>query len=127
MRGLTFPAVAAGVASILAYFFVPPELKLPYTLFAAVLAIAGYESGRLATGKVRRSGIKIATICIAAVVCFVSGMLYMIGIQMGSANTLDIVLLCVWLSLFCFSFAFLAAFVGINLWKLASTTSESRD
>jgi hypothetical protein len=120
MRGLSLPAIAAAVAVILAYFFVPPELKLPFTLFAAVAAIAGYESGRLAFGKIRRTGARIASICLAAIICIVSGMRYVVEIQMGSADTSDIVLLGLWLFVFFFSFTFLAAFVGINIWKSGS-------
>jgi len=94
--------IALGLgSSLISYFVVPPDLQL-FDLVAAVGIMGGYQIGRLLRGKVTRSLSKILIIIPCLLVFLATAIAYAIRIQMGSANTSDIVLLGVILFV-CFS------------------------
>jgi hypothetical protein len=120
MRNLSFTVVFGVVSYVLSYFFVPTDLRI-FNLVAAVAVMGGYQIGRLCSGKIKRFRIKIIALIGIVVVCFASAMTYAFRIQMGSANTSDIVFLGLLVLVFFFSFGCLLALTSviIDLKKVA--------
>ena len=101
------------VGLVLSYgFFIPPEVSM-FRLIAAIGMMVGYRLGQLVGGLVRRAPKRILILIVGAVLCFYFAFAYASMIQMGSANTSDIVNLGAVLGLFFLSLGFLLPFTRI--------------
>ncbi len=79
------------VGLVLSYgFFIPPELSM-LRLIAAIGVMVGYQLGQLVGRLVRPSPKRFLILIVSAVLCFFFGFAYASMIQIGSANTSDIV------------------------------------
>lgn len=112
MKNLSLTVAFGIVSYIISYFFVPADLGI-FNLLAAVSVMGGYQSGRLSLGKVKRTRTKILLLIAVVIVCFASAMTYAVRIQMGSANTSDIVLLGLLIVIFFFFLGFLFPIAGV--------------
>jgi len=98
------------VGLVLSYgFFIPPELSM-FRLIATIGMMVGYRVGQLVGGLVRQPPKRFLILIVGAVLCFYFAFGYAGMIQMGSANTSDIVNLGVVLGLFFVSLGFLLPF-----------------
>jgi hypothetical protein len=94
-RRIAVTIVFGVVGLVLSYgFFIPPELSM-LRLIAAIGMMVGYRVGQLVGRLVRPRPKRFLTLSVGAVLCFFFALAYagMIQrmIQMGSANTSDIV------------------------------------
>jgi hypothetical protein len=112
MTNLSLTVVFGLVSYIVSYFFVPSELRI-FNLLAAIGVMGGYQTGRLTSGKAKRAVTKIVLLVAAVFICVASALTYAVRIQMGSANTSDIVLLGLLIAVFFFSLGFLFPIAGI--------------
>jgi drug/metabolite transporter (DMT)-like permease len=108
------PTIVFGVVGlVLSYgFFIPPELSM-FRLIAAIGMMVGYRVGQLVGGLVRRPPKRILFLIVGAVLCFYFAFAYTSMIQMGSANTSDIVNLGALFGLFFLSLGFLLPFTRV--------------
>ena len=98
------------VGLVLSYgFFIPPELSI-FRLIAAIGMMIGYRVGQLVGRLVRPSPKRFLILSVGAVLCFYFAFAYASVIQMGSANTSDIVNLGALLDLCFLSLGFLLPF-----------------
>jgi drug/metabolite transporter (DMT)-like permease len=106
--------IVFGVAGfVLSYgFFIPPELSM-LRLIAAIGMMVGYRVGQLVGRLVRPRPKRFLILIVGAVLCFYFAFGYASMIQMGSANTSDIVNLGAVLGLFFLSLGFLMPFTRI--------------
>jgi hypothetical protein len=101
------------VGLVLSYgFFIPPELSM-FRLIAAIGMMVGYRMGELVGGLVRPRPKRFLILSVGAVLCFDFAFAYASMIQMGLANTSDIVNLGALLGLFFLSLGFLLPFTRI--------------
>jgi drug/metabolite transporter (DMT)-like permease len=101
------------VGLVLSYgFFIPPELSM-FRLIAAIGMMVGYRVGQLVGRLVRPSPKRFLILSVGAVLCFCFGFAYASMIQMGSANTSDIVNLGALLGLCFLSLGFLLPFTRV--------------
>ena len=101
------------VGLVLSYgFFIPPELSM-FRLMAAIGMMVGYRVGRLVRGLVRPSGKRVLILIVGAVLCFYFALGYASMIQMGSANTSNIVNLGALLGLCFLALGFLFPFTRV--------------
>jgi hypothetical protein len=105
------------VGLVLSYgFFIPQELSM-FRLIAAIGVMVGYRVGQLVGRLVRPAPKRFLILSVGAVLCFFFALAYagMIQrmIQMGSANTSDIVNLGALLGLFFLSLGFLLPFTRV--------------
>jgi drug/metabolite transporter (DMT)-like permease len=91
------------------WIFIPPELSM-FRLIAAIGMMVGHRVGQLVGGLVRRPPKRFLILIVGAVLCFYFAIGYAGMIQMGSANTSDIVNLGVVLGLFFLTLGFLLPF-----------------
>lgn len=113
MKGLTIAAVFGLVGYLLSYgILVPSELQF-FKILAAVGMMGGSAVGRLTADSVGRPFFRASLIIIAMLICIGAAILYVLMIQMGSANTSDIVELALLITTFFLSFAFLAPLSGV--------------
>jgi drug/metabolite transporter (DMT)-like permease len=100
------------VGLVLSYgFFIPPELSM-FRLIAAIGMMVGCRVGQLVGGLVRPRPKRFIILSVSAVLCFYFAFAYA-KIQMGSANTSDIVNLGALLGLFFLSLGFLLPFTRV--------------
>ena len=98
---------------VLSYgFFIPPELSM-FRLIAAIGVMVGYRVGQLVGRLVRPSPKRFLILIVSAVLCFYFAFAYASVIQMGSANTSDIVNLGALLGLCFLSLGFLLPFTRV--------------
>lgn len=109
------------VGLVLSYGFSIPPTHSMFRLIPAIGMMVGYRIGLLIGRRVGRPK-KFLILCVSAILCFYSAFVYASIIQMGSADTSDIVNLGVLLGLFFLSLGFLLPFIGI----LVPDTIESR-
>jgi hypothetical protein len=115
MRGLGLTAVFGVVGYILSWgIFVPSELKV-FNVIAAAAMMAGYPSGNLVAGKIKKSLHRILILIGTAIVCVGSAIAYVVKIQMGSAETFDVAVLGILLAVLFFSLSFLMPMAGVVL------------
>ena len=101
------------VGLVLSYgFFIPPELSM-FRLIAAIGMMVGYRVGQLVGGLVRPRPKRFLILSVSAVLCFDFAFAYASMIQMGSANTSDIVNLGALLGLFFLWLGFLLPFTRV--------------
>jgi hypothetical protein len=105
------------VGLVLSYgFFIPPELSM-FRLIAAIGVMVGYRGGQLVGRLVRPAPKRFLILSVSAVLCFFFALAYagMVQrmIQMGSANTSNIVNLGALLGLFFLSLGFLLPFTRV--------------
>jgi hypothetical protein len=101
------------VGLVLSYgFFIPPELSM-FRLIAAIGMMVGYRVGQLVGRLVRPSPKRFLILSVGAVLCFYFAFAYASMIQMGSANTSDIVNLGALLGLCFLSLGFLLPFTRV--------------
>ena len=101
------------VGLVLSYgFFIPPELSM-FRLIAAIGMMVGYRVGQLVWRLVRASPKRFLSLSVGAVLCFYFALAYSGTIQMGSANTSDIVNLGALLGLCFLSLGFLLPFTRV--------------
>jgi hypothetical protein len=101
------------VGLVLSYgFFIPPELSI-FLLTAAIGMMVGYGVGQLVGRLVRQGPKRFLILSVGAVFCFYLALAYDQMIQIGSANTSDIVNLGALLSFFFFSLGFLLPFTRV--------------
>ena len=93
-------------------FFIPPELSI-FRFIAAIGVMVGYRVGQLVGRLVRQSPKRFLILIVSAVLCFYFAFAYASVIQMGSANTSDIVNLGAVLGLFFLSLGFLLPFTRV--------------
>jgi drug/metabolite transporter (DMT)-like permease len=93
-------------------FFIPPELSM-FRLIAAIGMMIGYRVGQLVGRLVRPSPKRFLILSVGVVLCFYSAFAYAGMIQMGSANTSDIVNLGALLGLCFLSLGFLLPFTRV--------------
>ena len=107
-------AIVFGVVGlVLSYgFFIPPELSM-FRLIAAIGVMVGYRVGQLVGGLVRSRPKRFLILIVGAYLCFFFALAYTSMIQMGSANTSDIVNLGALLGLFFLSLGFLLPFTRV--------------
>jgi drug/metabolite transporter (DMT)-like permease len=107
---LLLTIVLGVVGLVLSYgFLIPPELSM-FRLIAAIAVMVGYPVGQLVGRLVRPSPKRFLILSVGAVLCFCFAFTYASMIQMGSANTSDIVNLAALLGLCFFSLGFLLPF-----------------
>ncbi len=111
---ILLPTIVSGVVGlVLSYgFFIPPELST-FRLIAAIGTMVGYRVGLLLGGLVRHPGRRILILSVNAILCFYFAFAYASMIQIGSANTPDIVNLGAVLCLFFLSLGFLLPFTRV--------------
>ena len=98
---------------VLSYgFFIPPELSI-FRLIAAIGVMVGYRVGQLVGRLVRPPPKRFLILIVSAVLCFYFAFAYASVIQMGSANTSDIVNLGALLGLCFLSLGFLLPFTRV--------------
>ena len=101
------------VGLVLSYgFFIPRELSM-FRLIAAIGMMVGYRVGQLVGRLVRPSPKRFLILSVGAVLCFYFAFAYASMIQMGSANTSDIVNLGALLGLCFLSLGFLLPFTRV--------------
>ena len=101
------------VGLVLSYgFLIPPELSM-FRLMAAIGMMVGYRVGQFVGGFVRRPPKRFLILSVGAVLCFYFAFAYVEMIQMGSANTSDIVNLGALLGLFFLWLGFLLPFTRV--------------
>ena len=101
------------VGLVLSYgFFIHPELSM-FRLIAAIGMMVGYRVGQLVWRLVRASPKRFLSLSVGAVLCFYFALAYSGTIQMGSANTSDIVNLGALLGLCFLSLGFLLPFTRV--------------
>ena len=101
------------VALVLSYaFFIPPELSI-FRLIAAIGMVVGYRVGLLVSSLVRQRPKRFLVLSVGAVLCFDFAFGYARMVQMGSANTSDIVNLGALLGLCFLSLGFLLPFTRV--------------
>jgi drug/metabolite transporter (DMT)-like permease len=117
------------VGLVLSYgFFIPPELSM-FRLIAAIGMMVGYRVGQLFGRLVRPSPKRFLILSVGAVLCFCFAFAYASMIQMGSANTSDIVNLGALLGLCFLSLGFLLPFTRVlvpNEIEILSSSSRQR-
>ena len=110
---LLLTSVFGVIGLVLSYgFFIPPELSM-LRLIAAIGMMVGYRVGQLVGRLVRSSPKRFLSLSVAAVLCFYFASTYASMIQMGLANTSDIVNLGALLGLFFLSLGFLLPFTRV--------------
>jgi uncharacterized protein involved in response to NO len=110
---LLLTIVLGVVGLVLSYgFFIPPKLSM-FRLIAAIGMMVGYRVGQLIGRLARRSPKRFLILIVGAVLCFFFALAYAGMIQMGSANTSDIVNLGALLGLFFLSLGFLLPFTRV--------------
>ena len=98
---------------VLSYgFFIPPELSI-FRVIAAIGVMVGYRVGQLVVRLVRPSPKRFLILIVSAVLCFSFAFAYASAIQMGSANTSDIVNLGALLGLCFLALGFLFPFTRV--------------
>ena len=98
---------------VLSYgFFIPPELSI-LRLIAAIGVMVGYRVGLVVVRLIRPSPKRFLILIVSAALCFCFAFAYASAIQMGSANTSDIVNLGALLGLFFLSLGFLLPFARV--------------
>lgn len=112
---LTLTGIFAFVGFVLTYLVVPSDLKPAFSLLAALGVIGGYPFGTLSSKKIKRLSYRLIILGVGVVVCAVLAIAYMFLVQAVSANTIDIVILGLILTVFFFAFSFLLAIAGIAL------------
>jgi hypothetical protein len=101
------------VGLVLSYgFFIPPELSM-FRLIAAIGVMVGYRMGQLVGRRVRPSPKRFLILSVGAVLCFYFAFAYAEMIQMGSANSSNIVNLGALLGLCFLSLGFLLPFTRV--------------
>jgi drug/metabolite transporter (DMT)-like permease len=101
------------VGLVLSYgFFIPPELSM-FRLIALIGMMVGYRVGQLVSRLVRPRPKRFLLLSVGAVLCLYFALAYVGMIQMGSANTSDIVNLGALLGLFFLSLGFLLPFTRV--------------
>jgi hypothetical protein len=107
-------------------FFIPPELSI-FRLIAAIGVMVGYRVGQLVGRLVRPSPKRFLILIVSAVLCFYFAFAYASVIQMGLANTSDILNLGALLGLCFLSLGFLLPFTRVlvpnemeTLWSKAT-------
>jgi len=107
---LLLTIVVGVVGFVLSYgFFIPPELSM-FRLIAAIGVMVGYRVRQLVGRLVRGPPKRFLILIVGVVFCFSFALAYAEMIQMGSANTSDIVNLGALLGLFFLSLGFLLPF-----------------
>jgi hypothetical protein len=98
---------------VLSYgFSIPPELSM-FRLIAAIGVMVGYQVGQLVGRLVRPPPKRFLCLSVGAVLCFYFAFAYASMIQLGSANTSDIVNLGALLGLCFLSLGFLLPFTRV--------------
>jgi hypothetical protein len=98
---------------VLSYgFFIPPELSI-LRVIAAIGVMVGYRAGQLVVRLVRPSPKRFLILIVSAVLCLSFAFAYASAIQMGSANTSDIVNLGALLGLCFLALGFLFPFTRV--------------
>jgi drug/metabolite transporter (DMT)-like permease len=113
LENLLLTVVFGVVGLVLSYgFFIPPELSI-FRLIAAIGMMVGYRVGQLVGELVRRPPKRFLILSVGAVLCFYFAFVYASMIQLGSANTSDIVNSGALLGLFFLSLGFLLSFTRV--------------
>jgi drug/metabolite transporter (DMT)-like permease len=113
LKNLLLTVLFGVIGLVLSYgFFIPPELSI-FRLIAAIGMMVGYRVGRLVGGVVRRPPKRFLILSVSAILCFYLAFTYASMIQMGSADTSDIVNLGALLGLFFLSLGLLLSFTRV--------------
>lgn len=115
LKNFSLTVLFGVIGLILSYgFFIPPELSM-FRLIAAIGMMVGYQVGQLVGGLVRRPPKRFLILSVSAILCFYLAFAYASMIQMGSANTSDIVNLGALLGLFFLSLGLLLSFTRVRV------------
>ena len=111
---LTLTTITGFVSFLIAYFLVPGDLKLTFSLLALVCVIAGYPSGTIASGKLKQWQQRMLVLGIGGVICVALIIANAVRVRMVSADTSDIVILAVIFAVFFFVISFLLPIAGVS-------------
>jgi hypothetical protein len=115
MAGIALTAVFGFVAYIISYgIFVPSDLK-SFNLIAAVASMVGYALGNQVQNGAAR--LRIALIVANALLCVTCIVAYVVYVQRGSGDVLDVALLAVLLFCIFFSLTFVMPIAGLAIGK----------
>jgi hypothetical protein len=111
MRAIGITGLFGFVSLILSYgLFLPADLK-SFSLIAAVASMAGYFLGN----QIRVRWAKILLVVVMAALCVACILSYVLLVERGSGDTIEVVRLALLLFGIFFSFSFLMPLVGFSI------------
>jgi hypothetical protein len=114
MLKLGLTSIFGIVGYLLGYgLFIPKDLAVFHILAAAGM-MAGYGCGDVSATHVARPLAKVFVLVLALSACVGSAIFYIIRIQAGSADKIDIAILALLITVLFFSLSFLMPMVGVR-------------